>query len=185
VTASARWALLPGLLALSGCGAGTSVGGGEPSGAELGVSVAAVCAALEQVEADRSAAVATFQNDAHHRLHALAAAPELDRSSAARLLEAKARVEAAIAGDAPSVALRRDLGEHDQPVNSPPDAESERHDPDGDGNGDPRRAANGESLARSAPPRGAAALAGVAGITVTAGLVGGSNSRVGDLSAGG
>ena len=106
-----RGALVLPVLALTACGAGISADGTEPSGEALRATATAVCSSLDIVAADPSSAVAVFQNDAHDGLHALAAAPALDRSDAARLLEAKARVEGAISGGAPSQDLREDLAE--------------------------------------------------------------------------
>lgn len=108
---AARWALWAGLVALSGCAAGAPAGGVDRSGAEFGAAAAALCRALEQMEADPTSAVDAFENDAHDGLHALAAAPGLGRSSAARLLEAKAQVEGAISDDTPSPELRQGLVE--------------------------------------------------------------------------
>ena len=106
-----RGALVLPVLALTACGAGISADGSEPSGEALRASATAVCSSLDVVATDRSSAVAIFQNDAHDGLHALAALPALDRSAAARLLEAKARVEEAMAAGAPSQQLRQDLVE--------------------------------------------------------------------------
>ena len=106
-----RRALVLPVLALTACGAGVSADGSETSGEALRATATAVCSSLNVVATDPSSAVAIFQNDAHDGLHALAAAPALDRSDAARLLEAKARIEEAISGDAPSRDLRQDLVE--------------------------------------------------------------------------
>ena len=106
-----RRALLLPVLALTACGDGISADGSEPSLEALRGTATAVCSSLDIVATDPSSAVAIFQNDAHDGLHALAAAPALDRSAAARLLEAKARVEEAISASAPSQQLRHDLVE--------------------------------------------------------------------------
>ena len=70
----------------------------------------AACSSLDIVAADPSSAVAAFQNDARWTPRARGR-NRLDRSDAARLLEAKARVEEAISASAPSHQLRQDLAE--------------------------------------------------------------------------
>ena len=66
-----------------------------------------VCASAAAAKAgDRDAAERKFVDDAHGPLHQLAAAAEArDRASAARLLEAKQRVEAAVETKAPDLEL--------------------------------------------------------------------------------
>lgn len=107
----ARAALVLAVLALTACGAGITADSTEPLGEVLRGAETAVCASLDIVAGDPSSAVALFQNDAHDGLHALAAAPALDRSAAARLLEAKSRVEESISAAAPPERLREDLVE--------------------------------------------------------------------------
>jgi hypothetical protein len=67
---------------------------GEPN---LQAAAAGVCSAIAALP-DAGAAERTFTNDAHEALHALAAAPGLDRSVSARLLESMEQVEADFEG---------------------------------------------------------------------------------------
>jgi len=66
----------------------------EPNLQAAAVGVCSAIAALPDV----AAAERTFTNDAHEALHALAAAPGLDRSVSARLLESMEQVEADFEG---------------------------------------------------------------------------------------
>lgn len=72
--------------------------------------VLGLCAALEDVGADPARAERAFVDRAHGGLHALAAAAEgADRAAAARLLEAKRRVEAGFEDGGPGLAELEEL----------------------------------------------------------------------------
>lgn len=73
---------------------------------DYGVAITALCEAAELADdGDLNAAHGVFISRAHGRLHELAAAAsELDRSVAARLLEAKADVEATLPLENPAAA---------------------------------------------------------------------------------
>lgn len=88
------------LLILSGCAAVPPRGGPE-------VALSGTCEAWRQAgEPERAAA--TFQNEAHDGLHALAGDARLSRQAAARVLEAKYHVEADIEQERPDPAELRD-----------------------------------------------------------------------------
>ncbi len=98
--------IAPAVIALAACGPGASSAspGNGPSGdATLAAAATGVCAAVQALP-DATAAQRAFENQAHEALHALAAAPGVDRSRAARLLEAMERVEGDFESDsAPSL----------------------------------------------------------------------------------
>ncbi len=106
--------LLPMVVACSPGGAGqasaspspapTASMTGEPN---LQAAAVGVCSAIGALP-DAAAAERTFTNDAHEALHALAAAPGLDRSVSARLLESMEQVEADFEGGSGN--LSDDLG---------------------------------------------------------------------------
>jgi hypothetical protein len=113
-TAAALLPLLAALLAGCATGQGASApGSSTPAGASIGAeslskAATGVCLAIASLP-DARGAEDTFTNEAHEALHALAAAEGLDRSLAARLLEAMERVEADFEGGAAETALRTDL----------------------------------------------------------------------------
>jgi hypothetical protein len=76
----------------------------------LAASSSGVCQAIAALP-DASAAERTFTNLAHDALHVLAADPRLDRSTSARLLEAKEKVEADFSQSADVAVLADDLAE--------------------------------------------------------------------------
>jgi hypothetical protein len=80
-----------------------STDGPDLTAAALGLCLAV--AALPNVNAAERA----FDNNAHEALHALAAAPGLERGLAARVLESMERVEADFARSAPDGGLAADL----------------------------------------------------------------------------
>lgn len=115
----APWVTLPLALLLVAC---SPAGGTSPtpraSQADLTAAASGVCEALAALP-DAAAADRAFTNVAHDALHALAAAPGLDRTLAAPVLEAMERVETDF--DAPSdvAALAADLGDlHDAAGNA-------------------------------------------------------------------
>jgi hypothetical protein len=72
--------------------------------------VAALCEARAEIARDLGAAEAIFFDRTHDRLHDLARdTAEMDRSAAARLLEAKQTVEADLDEDAPRRVLAKDF----------------------------------------------------------------------------
>lgn len=73
---------------------------------DYGVAITALCEAAELADdGDLNAAHGVFLSRAHGRLHELAAeASDLDRAAAARLLEAKADVEATLPLEDPAAA---------------------------------------------------------------------------------
>lgn len=87
---------------LTSCGDGGGVVNPEGSAPDAG----ALCTSLQAAKAgDGDRARAAFMDDAHEPLHELARELEsIDRAEAARLLEAKQRVESAIERDALSSA---------------------------------------------------------------------------------
>jgi hypothetical protein len=96
------------LMAVSACQAmATSPTGGTSASMPAGDLTAAssgLCLAIAALP-DATAAQRTFENVAHAALHALAAAPGLDRSTAAAVLESMQRVE----GDFGTIATRKTL----------------------------------------------------------------------------
>jgi len=80
-------------LLLAGCGPASS-GDASASAAPLADAAAALCTAKDEAASDPLAARRVFYERAHDHLHELARqAQRTDRSAAARLLEAKQRVE--------------------------------------------------------------------------------------------
>jgi hypothetical protein len=102
---AAAWTML--LLLLSACSAvaSASASASQPA-VRLPASSSGVCQAITALP-DLSAAARAFTNLAHDALHGLAADARLDRSMAARILEAMAKVHADFARS-PDVALLKD-----------------------------------------------------------------------------
>jgi hypothetical protein len=94
-------------LLLAACTPVTSASGG-PSQPALGVAAASagLCHSIAALP-DVSAAERAFTNGAHDALHALAAEPRLDRSIAARVLEAMERVHTDFS-ESPAVSVLTD-----------------------------------------------------------------------------
>lgn len=83
---------------------------GSDSAAGLRDAAAALCAAKGQAASDPTSARRSFYDRAHDRLHELARLAERsDRPAAARLLEAKQRVEHDLDGPTPPARLAGDL----------------------------------------------------------------------------
>jgi hypothetical protein len=96
-------------LLASGCGAmGNPPGASFAPGADLTVASSGLCRAIAALP-DTATARRTFVNTAHAALHALAAAPGLDRGLAAGVLESMQRVEADFATIATQKTLTADL----------------------------------------------------------------------------
>ncbi|MBA3652589.1 MAG: hypothetical protein H0W70_00165 [Actinobacteria bacterium] len=76
-----------------------------------GAAYAGICNAISAAKADNAGRARTiFFNVSHQRIHELAAATEpVERGIAARLLEAKQRVEAEFLAAKPNTTLRADL----------------------------------------------------------------------------
>jgi hypothetical protein len=88
-----------------GCGAlGNPPGASLSPSGDLTAASAGLCRAIAALP-DTAAAQRTFVNSAHAALHALAAAPGLDRSIAAGVLESMQRVE----GDFATIATQKTL----------------------------------------------------------------------------
>jgi hypothetical protein len=101
---------------LAGCqardGAQHAIGRAEPAdstgGTDLSAAASGLCLAIAALP-DGQAAERAFDNSAHEALHALAAAPGLERDLAAHVLESMERVEADFAGPADEKGLAADL----------------------------------------------------------------------------
>ena len=94
-------------LLLSACSPAVSASA-TPSAPTLGLAASGVCAAIVALP-DRSGADRAFINLAHAALHDLAADPRLDRSTAARVLEAMQKVEADFSQSLGVAVLAKDL----------------------------------------------------------------------------
>ena len=108
-------ALVAAVLLLPGCqavGSAKSDGQASASGSGIATDLAAastgVCQTLAALP-DATAAERSFENVAHAALHALAAAPALDRALSAAVLESMERVEADFTASRAGEPLRRDL----------------------------------------------------------------------------
>lgn len=113
-TAGALLPLLAAVLVACASGQGSSTPdsslASDPpiGGASLSEAATGVCLTIAALP-DAHGAEDTFANDAHEALHALAAADRLDRSLAARLLEAMELVEADFEAESADSTLRADL----------------------------------------------------------------------------
>lgn len=89
----------------------TGVGGTQVPAANLRKAMTGLCTARDQARtSDTAAAKATFFDEAHDRLHDIAAALEaVDRTAASGLLVAKQQVEADLNAPAPARELAADL----------------------------------------------------------------------------
>lgn len=109
----APWLVLV-AVALAACGGSLPASGSDvptgspPAGPSLGAASEGLCAALAALP-DAASAERAFVNQAHDALHALAAAPSLDRSASARVLEAMDRVEQDFDAAAGGAGLGADL----------------------------------------------------------------------------
>jgi hypothetical protein len=81
---------------------------GSGTGTDLAAASTGVCKALAALP-DTKAAERSFENVAHAALHALAAAPTLDRALSAAVLESMERVEADFTTSGAGGRLRQDL----------------------------------------------------------------------------
>lgn len=111
-----RWALLVGLAVVLAAGCGgqghstVTAADQADTAAALRDAAAALCTAKDQAAGDPAAARRVFYDRAHDRLHELARLAErTDRPAAARLLEAKQRVEHDLDGPSPPARLAGDL----------------------------------------------------------------------------
>lgn len=105
------------VLAVSACGGS---GGGSPTarpttstavGASLASAVDGLCLARGQVAGDPAAVRGTFYDRSHDALHTIARQLEaVDRSLAARLLEAMQAVEADVSSQSPAASSAADFG---------------------------------------------------------------------------
>ena len=96
------------LLAACSSSSPTVVPAASAAAAGLEAASSGLCAAIAALP-DPAEVERTFTNQAHEALHSLAAAPGLDRSDAARVLEGMEQVETDFSGGADAGVLATDL----------------------------------------------------------------------------